>query len=324
MGGAMEADLVETLTGTVVDSLGLPAEMEAFDSQDSWLAARRRSIGSSELASILGKGRFENANPYAVYRSKVFGDEIDATPAMEAGCRLEAGIRDWAAEKAGVSLVATPRWVMFRNPQHAHLHDTPDGLAVDEQGVAVPLEIKYQARGRHDYEADGIPADYLIQCQHHMLILGAPRCLFAVLSGETFHTEWVERHHEFQEVAAGLADRWWKQHIEAQEPPDIHHAPLAEVKRFYPESVKGKQVELSDEAARKVDAWRMAMDHRKAAQTTEETVEAWVRAEMGDAEVGVLPDGRVIKLSTVNVKGYQPAPVDPYSYRRLYMGRARS
>ena len=64
---------------------------------------RRASIGSSDVAAILGVDTFRNAAD--VYWSKVQVLDTPGNPAMDAGTRFEPTIMDWLAERQQVRLL---------------------------------------------------------------------------------------------------------------------------------------------------------------------------------------------------------------------------
>ncbi len=83
-----------------------PYTIEHYDNRADWLRARKRGLGASDAAPILGMGRFRGA--YSVATDKLT-DGIDDGPMdemLEAGLRHEPTIAKWFSDKTGMELDA--------------------------------------------------------------------------------------------------------------------------------------------------------------------------------------------------------------------------
>lgn len=141
-----------------------------------WLAERKKGIGGSDSAVVLGLSKWKN--PYQLWLEKtgmVEGDEDSA--AMKWGRLLEPIIRNEYKEITGREV---------KQPDMIKMKDKPfifanvDGLCDDRV-----LEIK-TARTSADWGEEGtdeIPVQYYLQVQHYMWVTGKQLADVAVLIG---------------------------------------------------------------------------------------------------------------------------------------------
>ncbi len=177
----------------------LPADAD----RDTWLAARRNGIGSSDVAAIVGVSTFRT--PVHVWHDKR-GDDVDtAGEAALWGTLLEEPVaREWARRN---------RSVIQRVGLIAH-HEQPWMLATLDRRVAecpldrevrtaCALEVKCRnAFSRSRWHAS-IPDDVLAQTTWQLLVTGYDHIHVAVLIGGNEYKQTVVRRDE--QVAAFVA-----------------------------------------------------------------------------------------------------------------------
>lgn len=100
--------------------------------REEWLALRRRGIGGSDVAAILGLSKWHS--PLDVYRDKI-GEGADQpdSPAMEWGRRLEPVIREKYAEATGLA-VEKPD-LMLISGDHPYMVADLDGICSDGRSL---------------------------------------------------------------------------------------------------------------------------------------------------------------------------------------------
>jgi predicted phage-related endonuclease len=78
----------------------MPAVVEKYGSREEWLTARKRGLGASDAACVLGMSRFRSAYSLAVDK---LTNTVDATQdeTAEWGIRLEPAIAQKFAEVMG-------------------------------------------------------------------------------------------------------------------------------------------------------------------------------------------------------------------------------
>lgn len=211
-----------------------------------WLKLRRRGIGGSDVAAIIGISKWRT--PLDIYNDKTEEGEPadgqeDDNPSMEWGRRLEPVIREKYADATGFR-VSKPE-AMFVNTDHPFMIADVDGICEDGR----ILECK-TARSGKDWGEEGtgeIPQYYQTQVQHYMAVLGAPVCDVAVLiGGSDFRIYTVRRDQELIDLLIQDEEEFWEKHVV----PGIPPAPMSisEMAATYPVS-NGGEVEATSEIA---------------------------------------------------------------------------
>lgn len=143
-------------------------EIQIEQGSAEWLALRKNYIGSSDAAAIMGVSKWDTE--YQAWCQK-----LDLVPpkeengAMSRGKELEPIARELFEELVGMKM--TPK-VFVRDFMIASL----DGWN-DEHGM--PLEIKCPNKDDHMLFLLGqVPAHYIPQLQHQMLVLDVPRMYY--------------------------------------------------------------------------------------------------------------------------------------------------
>lgn len=189
------------------------------------LRERRTGIGGSDIAAVLG------VDPYRT-RWHVFADKLGiAAPHEETrftrwGHRLEAVIADEYAERHDVTLA---RCVTQRHATRTWQVVTPDRLIVDDDARSLwGLEIKnkgfYQSKnwGEDGDSEDTIPDEVQAQCHWSMALTELPRWDVAALLGGNDYREFVVRRDvDFEAVMLEEGEKFWRDHVLRQVPPDL-------------------------------------------------------------------------------------------------------
>src|SRR5579862_4016105 len=139
--------------------------------RDRWLQIRKRGIGASDAAAIVGLSPWES--PFSVWVDKT--DRLDDAPpseAMEWGLLLEPVVRHYLTQKIGKTIVR-PSGVL-QHPEHSWMLASLDGIVLDdnseEEGVA---EIKTSSGWKaRDWDADqgALPEHVIVQVQHQLAV----------------------------------------------------------------------------------------------------------------------------------------------------------
>lgn len=219
---------------------------------EEWLAARRRGIGGSDVAAVVGVSRY--AGPTRVYYDKLGVLPNEDNAAMEWGRRLEDAVRQKFADehpefhvRRGPGLVAHPNrpWQLA----------TIDGLVAecpDGDPVAL-LEVKTGRSGADEWGdelTDEVPLPYLCQTTWYLDVYGLPLAYLAVLLDGRDYREYVI---EYDQVLAaklrGHCEAFWRRHVLAGVAPDADGlADTAEVLASVHRPVKDSEGQLPVEA----------------------------------------------------------------------------
>lgn len=224
-------------------------------------ALRRTGIGASEIAALAGLSRY--ARPIDVYASKVFGqEEIDSYQA-DLGTELEAPIARIWAQRHGKHLalvdtlqhrtcplaIATPDRAIYDDPV---LRGDGRKKRMDVRDALGLLQIKSSSwRMRQNWGEDGtdnVPDDYHAQCQWEAAVAGLAEVTLAVDFDKTkLHEYKIIADPNVFEALYGIAEKFWKDHVECRKPPPPDASPAYDdfLSRVYPKEGDGDFREIS-------------------------------------------------------------------------------
>jgi putative phage-type endonuclease len=293
-----------------------------FDTRDAWLTARSEGVGATDAAAILGlspwRGQLET---YCEKLSIAPADQTEVER-MEWGLLLQPVIAAKYARETGRTVIDPGPYNIHRSDDYPWMQASLDALVdAPDKGRGV-LEIKTTSGMRADDWIEDAPLHVQIQLQHQLAVTGLQWGSLAVLiGGQRFLWLDIPRNEEF--IAAMIATElaFW-QMCERREPPppDATESCKALLKRLYPREAPGKVVALTGDAL-KWDAQRM--EAKKALEDAQRLcleAENNLIAALGDAEVGLMPDGTRYSYKSQNRKGYT---VEPATFRVLRRSAAR-
>ena len=193
-------------------------------SRDEWLAYRRKGIGGSDAAAVLGISPFRTARD--LYFDKLgFSIEADEENwvALEMGRLLEPLVAEVFARKT--ELRVYQRKVMLQHPQYPwmladldYLVDLPDG------GTAI-LECKTTAsHARENWwynDKEIVPVYYESQGRHYMSVMNISRVYFCCLCMDSRDAviRCIDRDMAYEEELIALEQAFWREHVLAKTPP---------------------------------------------------------------------------------------------------------
>lgn len=184
---------------------------------DEWLLDRRRGIGGSDVATILGLNKWKSA--YQLWLEKTGQVELDHTDSEPAywGNVLEEVVAKEFQERTGLKV--RRRNQVFEHPLHPFLRANIDRDVVGEKAV---LECKTANQFlAKEWEGEEIPLSYLCQVQHYMNVMNYDHAYIAVLiGGQKFVWKRIERDQELIDmITERLVDFWETNVVEGVEPP---------------------------------------------------------------------------------------------------------
>lgn len=271
--------------------------------RSEWLAERRRGIGASDVAGILGLSPW--ASPYSVWASKVFEQDDDRdTLAMSFGRRAEAMIAPWFHELTGL-YVGGEQGSWCPGPDALWQRCTIDGLVfetyeTDPDGNRDPLgalEIKTTSATHAEWETDGIPVHYQCQAQWTMHVTGLDHLWFAVLHLAFGRPELrvyeLARDQADIDLIVKAVDAFWHDHVVPGVPPDTdHHSATTYATKHLPASA-GDMTEVSPVIAEMLTCLAADKAAIKHMQLEIDDHENAIRAALGDCTEGYR-DGQLI------------------------------
>ena len=217
----------------------------------AWLAERRRGVGASDVAGILGRSPW--ASPWSVWVDKVGLaplDADDATPSMQFGTDLEPVIGRWFHRATGLHVHGEQTVIHHQSgrPWFA----TVDGFVFDDEtgqiGDALGVfEAKYTA----DSPWPSVPDHYHLQAQWALYCSGLDAVWLAAMhlpfGRPDFRVYEIERDEELIDEISTAVDEWWTTYVEGQVPPpaDGHRATTSALAAAWIDPFKVPAVDLT-------------------------------------------------------------------------------
>ena len=180
-----------------------------------WLEERRKGIGGSDVAAIMGLSPWKTA--YQVYQEK--RKEVEdwgGNSLTDWGKRMEPAIRQWYSDETGRD-VRLPDKIMY-HPQHPFMLASLDGFTDDGRVV----EIKTARSGKNwgEPETNQIPDYYAVQVHHYMTITGFQVADIPVsIAGGSPSLYVVEADKEISEMIIEACAKFWER-VQSGNPPD--------------------------------------------------------------------------------------------------------
>ena len=256
--------------------------------REQWLALRRKSIGGSDAAAVMGISAYKS--PYALWAEKtgkVTPADISGKEAVREGNDLEDYVAQRWTEVTGKKLRHAN--CMFYNSAYPYAHANVDRMVVGESAgfeakTTTDFAILQQLRhGRY-------PDAWRLQMLHYMMVTGKQRWELGVLCfGKGFFTFTLERDEAAIAALAAAEERFW-QHVTDGTPPKVDGsvATLEALSEILGSSVPETR-DLSEIGHHVTDF--VVLDEKIKALTGQQNAhKAEIMQFMGDAERGTYGD----------------------------------
>lgn len=270
-------------------------------------------IGASDASVVLGLSKYKT--PLQLYL-EIHGmaDRDEENPAMEWGKRLESAVLDKYAEtvEADVDLGG----VMYMDRNQPFLSCTPDAFARDpNQPDMTPwlVEAKTSSNWRYSEDPDRsndqfgpgpdeIPKEYIVQCQHQMMVTGLYTVDVPVLfDGRTFRMYTVQRNDRMIEHLRTELARFYQAVCQKERPqPDFESDTTLGLLQTMHQPNPAIEVELTQDMHAIAERHEQVQKERKALEAEKKQMEARLLDVMKDAAVATIEGSPfVIKRSQV-------------------------
>jgi len=141
----------------------------------AWLEERKKGIGGSDVAGILGLSKW--STPYSIYADKRGESEQTETNVdMLIGTMVEPWLFDEYKRVTGLDVQKVPN--ILYDAEYPFLLANVDGLLDDR---VVEFKTARDDSEWGDPGTDQCPASYVLQCQHYMRVADRPMCDLGVL-----------------------------------------------------------------------------------------------------------------------------------------------
>jgi putative phage-type endonuclease len=202
-------------------------------SREEWLAQRRKTIGGSDAAAIIGLNAY--ASPYTVWADKTgrLPDKPD-NEAMRQGRDLEDYVARRWMEETGKKVNRANRMIYNRSYPYAHA-DIDRAVLGEYAGLECKTTATLDVK---QFKGGEFPEKYYTQCVHYLAVTGWERWYLAVLVfGRGFFTFTLERDQaEIDALMAAEATFWNNVKEDVPPAPDGTEATAEALQVIYSES----------------------------------------------------------------------------------------
>jgi putative phage-type endonuclease len=259
---------------------------------EQWLAERRKSIGGSDAAAIVGMNHY--VTPYMLWADKTgrLPDKPD-NEAMRQGRDLEQYVADRFMEATGKRVHR--HTAMFHSSDYPFAHANIDRAVVGEKAG---LECKTTSvMNLKKFKNGEFPENYYVQCVHYLAVTGWDRWYLAcVILGQGFKWFTIERDQsEIDALMQAEAD-FWNSYVVPNTPPPVDGLPPTDetIKQIFPGG--GTQDVPLDLFGRGdlIQKYFATKDLVKTYKQELEQCKQSIQQSLGNAESGVCGDYSVI------------------------------
>ncbi len=281
---------------------------------------RRKFIGASELLAACVGDKYTSRG--ALWELKTGRRApVRENTAMRWGNRLEAFlIEDWAELNCAEVLSTQKRVQWCDDPP---LVATLDAVVQLPDGTVCPLECKTTTSRNQELgeEGDEIPLRWVIQAQAQIAAIDAQECRFAVLVDQAELRQFrIERDQQVIDRLIERAAEFWRFVRGDRIPPAEWYEVDERLNRHQWIKDPGVSVELPSDIAGRWTEYEEIGRQIKALEEQRDSLKADVVAALGDANRGILGDGRELVVSVVERAGYV---VQPKSYVQMRARRVK-
>jgi len=251
------------------------------------LKLRKNHIGSSDIAAIMGLNPYATA--YDIWCNKIYNQNEQITSdAIDTGNALEPAIVAWTAKRYGLEYDNTPEKLQFICEKHPLFLTHIDALVTN---APTAIEAKYTSLTDEwgDSGTDHIPERVYNQIQLQLLCGGWDYIVVGVwiaYIGIDKRYFIISRNQERIGKIVKIGESWWEKYIITKTPPPIEALPMPETFN----RIKRIEGEIVDIPRVLWTSLKLARLQTKQAKEIENKVLAEVKAHIGNAEAGRIPD----------------------------------
>lgn len=253
-------------------------------SKEEWLEWRRKGIGGSDAASIIGLNRY--VSPFDVYAEKVgLKVEEEDNEAMRQGRDLEHYVASRFEESTGKKVRRMHS--MLQHPEYDFMLANIDRWVVGENAG---LECKTTSvLNKTKFSQGEFPPNYYVQCMHYMAVTGAERWYLAVLVlNKAFHVFTIERDENEIKALIEAEKFFWEEHVLKKIPPtpDGSESTSEVIKSMFPEAKSIEKITLFG-YEEKIQRYLELDQQIKELSKEQEAIKQDLQLAIGENEMGV-------------------------------------
>lgn len=296
-------------------------------SREEWLRCRTQGIGGLDVSVIAGINPFKSGYQLWLEKTGQIEPEQSNTEYTHFGTILEPIVRKEFMQRTGLKV--RQKHMLLQSEEYPFMLADLDGV-INENGERVIFEAKTASSYKQEIWEGGVPAEYILQVQHHMFVTGARKTYVAALvCGNHFYCHTVERDDDMIRKIIAMEKYFWEVNvIGGVEPiPDGSEATTNYFNRRFSVS-NGLAIELPTEVLSVCDEYERLSQQMKELETAKNAAANLLKSYMKEAEIGTVGDRKItwkqINKTSVDIKRLkteQPDLYDSYlmcnTYRRL-------
>ena len=261
---------------------------------NNFLTQRKKGIGGSDIAAIIGVSQFKTA--LDVYLSKTTDQPEQQGEHLYWGHALENPIIDRFIQDTGANVIRQPE--MRRHPDYEWAIANADALITNGDTIEAILEIKtssaFKSREWGADDTDEVPIEYIAQVQWYMWIYDVNEAyLAALIGGNQYRQYHIKRDDELIAMLAEKAQAFWQNHVIPRIPPEPQNGEDAQ--KLYPHDngdtaqadsdtltayvelreLKAQEKELKAQIAAREDLLKIKIGNYSAMQANGNTLFTW-------------------------------------------------
>lgn len=268
-----------------------------------WLLTRRKGIGGSDIATILGLNS-KYKSPMNLYLEKIGeapdsevytvdenGAFVSGNEAAYWGNRNEDTVAKEFSLRTGMRV--KKRNAILQHDKYEYFLANVDRLIVGKkEGLECKTASEYL---KGEWDEEKVPDAYFVQCQWYMAITGYKVWHLAVLiGGNKFRHFRIERDDELIEILEQKASDFWLNHVVPKVPPEFDgsEASTALLGALYPEAVDD-HVDLPGEYSDKLQQHDELKERINEFTEAKKAIENEIKGLMEDKKWAFVADRKV-------------------------------
>lgn len=260
--------------------------------RDKWLAERKKGIGGSDVAAILGVSKWKSA--YTLWAEKtglIEAEDISDKEVVYWGNQLEDLVAKEFTSRTGKRV--RRQGMIRRKNMHFALADV-DRLVDGENSI---VECKTtSAYNKEEWVDDELPDAYYVQVQWYMFVGDYEKCYICCLVGGNHYVyKEVPRNDEFinEQMVPAVMHFWSMVESNSAPAPDGSESSSETIKAVYGTSEPGLQIALPSEAENLLKQLEDVKQTEKIVAQNKTEIENKLKNLLGTAEVGTIGDKKV-------------------------------
>jgi len=258
----------------------------------TWLEARRKGIGGSDVSIIAGINNYKSV--FTLWQEKIGDIELREaqTDYTYWGNVLEDVVRKEFAIRTGLKV--RTRKAIMQHPKYEFMLANVDGIVNDPKDGMCIFEAKTASEYKKDIWERKVPEEYQLQVQHYMAVTGYKKAFVAALvGGNGFFIHEVYRDDELISLMIELEKQFWKCVLNREMPKaNGDDATTKWLNENYLDT-NSNTILLTEESTNLVDRYLEINDSLKTLNKQKSEVANHLKQMIGNNEIGVVGDKRV-------------------------------